>query len=826
MITLEDIKKRLYGFEYNGFKTVVEKFLKSFDIAESSIIRILDRVDEANCGPLFVYRKAVLFYNLDSSPLLFQEQCRLYKQKFPLVISFTPEGIHVCNSNEGSFFCNYENLHNYIESFQPLLPGGRQQKDAYKALDFGAIIASLFRSFREDGNTIEDSIKTIFNLIYIALFPVKSVSEVRSILNNPNATYTDKLNRILELYQDLDFITSVNITVSHDSFSYVQSLLQYNGNDIDIEILSSLVYKLFDEQDAALYGHQTSYLNVQKVISPLLLDGLKETIQKGADDTLHKTAETILDITCLDPTNSPGCFLSASILGLMELLEDIDKRLGSNYKEQLNVSNFVAIVDNRIAAELTKLTLTYSFLGEVEQIELETMNSFHSQLSVHIENALRVDWKAYTHNIDNTFIVGSPRFLGARKIKKIPRYKEDMTLVYGTQGVGSRDYCSGWLVKAAQTISHTNAKAAFVLTNSVVQGSQVAEIWPSVFDNNCEISFAYTSFKWVTTERANVGVTVVIIGLSNKSTSHKKIFMGDHIVDCEKISPYLLPNTDIIVKESNLNLFGVLPDIRKGDMPYDNGHLLLNSYQELNTLIQSDERIRKHVKRISGSEEFIQSLRRWCLWIPSEQDYEDVRSIPAIHDRIERVRCFRETSTASKKCKEHPYQFRENYSTSEGKHSLIIPSVSSENRPYIPIGFVNDKMIISNLAFAVYDCDIWVLAIITSRMHMAWVRTVCGSLETRYRYSNTLAYNTFPILPISDTDKYLLKMLVLQLLDVRERYCNISLGELYNEMPEDLAQIHKLIDDKVDALYQSTPFEDDFERVICLINMYQNRIAR
>lgn len=828
MITFDDIKLRLGALRYNGFKNVVVDFLRSFDIVESTISIIAQRIENNENEPIFLYRKAVILCTRDSSPYFFNQQCVPYKHDFPLILSFSPNGINVYYG-ETTFFSSYEDINKYADKFLTLICNERKPKDTYKTLDFGTLIASLFRSLKEDGNSQEDSITSVFNIVYISLFPITAFKDnVVYILNSMNYhSYTERVQALFILYRDNKYISQCNtISVNRDAFVYIRELLQYDSHDLDIEILSSIVYKLFDDKDASLYGHQTSFLNVRKVINPLLINDINQRIEDATNESLKDIARDILDITCIDPTNSPGCFLSAAILELMNSLEVIDSRLKTNYKQLLSPRNYVSIVDNPIAAQLSKLTISYCFIGGESTLDLKNINRIHSNLSVHLERALQVDWAHYSHNINNTYIFGSPRFLGAVKIKRIPIYKEDLSIVFASSKLGTRDYCSGWLVKAAKTIVNTNAKVAFVLTNSITQGAQVSEIWPFVYYYGCEIKFAYTSFKWKINERANIGISVVIVGLGVRSNGKKLLFQDGKIIKCDTIGPYLLPGSEIIVKESDRNLFGVLPLIRKGDMPYDNGNLLINDSRDLQKLVESDSRVSKFIKRISGSEEFINAIRRWCLWIPSAQALCEVSTIPIIMDRIEKVRKFRETSTATQKCKDNPHQFRENYVTSSGCQSLIIPSVSSENRNYIPIGFVNDKMIVSNLAFAVYDCDIWVFAIISSRMHMNWVRTVCGALETRYRYSKTLGYNTFPIPEISEIDKYILKMLVLQLIDIRERYCNISLGLLYNNMPDDLSHIHKLIDDKVDKLYQNYPFNNDFERISCLMNLYKDKIAQ
>ena len=258
-------------------------------------------------------------------------------------------------------------------------------------------------------------------------------------------------------------------------------------------------------------------------------------------------------------------------------------------------------------------------------------------------------------------------------------------------------------------------------------------------------------------------------------------------------------------------------------MPYDQGHLLIDSSEEYTSLIQN-EAAKSFIKEIVGSEEFINAERRWCIWIPDNDALEKAEEIDNIKKRIEDVRTFRANSTASDKCKANPHQFRETYSTDKDCCSLVVPSVSSENRPYIPIGFISDRTIVSNLAFAVYNCEPWVLCIISSSMHMLWMKTVCGALETRYRYSNVLCYNTFPLPYISDSKKKELSALAYQLIAVREKYCDKSLGQLYNEMPDELCRVHNTINDKIESLYQEEPFLSDIDRLSCLMNLYKTKV--
>lgn len=823
---IAEIRINLEKLNWTSFRNVVSDFLRAFALPETTLNKIISQIGESSCGPIYVYRKAVLFCCRDESAGLFENQCLQYDNT-PLVLSFTPDGLF-WRSKEGAFgFSLYENIHRHIDIFLPLITNERSRKDYYKTKDIGELVASLYRSLIADGNSAAVSVQSVFNCLYIILFPIVELEkDVRHLIDRAEADVSSQINSLFLLYKNVRFISAVEPKVSKDSFSYIKALIEKGSEDVDIELLSSLIYKLFGKEDAGMYGHPTSLANVQKVIRPLLLDAFEERLKKSvSSEEKRSIAEDILKIKCIDPTNSPGCFLSSAYLGLLDVLEEIDHDLQTEYMNKIDIGNFVSIVDNDIAAEITRMSLAFSGLSDNDVKLLDKVNDIYDRIRVVTANPLLTSWEKYVSPSKFTVIMGSPRFLGSRKLNK--QEKEIVHSIFDKK-VGTVDYCSAWLVKAARYIQGNSSKAAFVLTNSVVQGVQVSEIWKTIFGLGCEIAFAHSSFKWRTGDATNIGVTVVVVGIQSKTAGMKYLYDRNGKKECGIIGPYLIPDTEVIVEESDKNLFGILPLIKKGNMAYDGtskgkGKLLIDDSEEVQYLIECDNRSSKYIKRIIGSEEFIQNRRRWCVWIPDEKLPDEVKDIPELMQRIERVREYRKTSAASESCKSTPHRFRECYTTSHGRQSLVIPAVSSEDRPYIPVGFINDQIVVSNLAFCVYDCAPWVLAIVCSRMHMLWVKTVCGALETRYRYSNTLGYNTFPVPYISEQDKSILKSLVFKLVEIREKYCELSLGTLYKEMPDELRKIHELIDNTVDSLYSDVPFGDDSERIECLISLYQSK---
>jgi hypothetical protein len=404
--------------------------------------------------------------------------------------------------------------------------------------------------------------------------------------------------------------------------------------------------------------------------------------------------------------------------------------------------------------------------------------------------------------------------------------KADMALVFkGIDGFKNLDYIASWFLKGAHFIQNHNAQYAFVSTNSICQGEQVALLWPHLFHKNLEIGFAHTSFKWVNNAKANAGVTVIIVGLRNDfSKVQKVLFVENRRIQVRNINAYLAQGNNVIVVKKNDSLSS-FPKIVYGSKPVDGGNLILSS-DEKNDFIARYPSSQVFIKKLSGSEEFINDLDRWCLWITAET-LNDALKIDGINSRIEKVRQMRLNSTkaATKEDANIAYAFGEiRYLPTD---SIIIPSHSSENREYIPMGFLDEQTIISNSAFAVYNAQPWIFSVLTSRMHMTWVRAVCGSLETRIRYSSTLGYNTFPFPLISDNQKQELEKQVYRILDEREYHSEKTLAQLYDpeKMPAGLREAHRLNDLAVERMYRSRPFESDEERLEYLFKLYEQMIA-
>ena len=403
--------------------------------------------------------------------------------------------------------------------------------------------------------------------------------------------------------------------------------------------------------------------------------------------------------------------------------------------------------------------------------------------------------------------------------------KEDISYVFGKlKNSKILDYITIWFYLGAKYIHESKAKYAYVSTNSICQGEQVSVLWPQILKMNEEIAFAYTSFKWTNNAKYNAGVTVVIVGVFNKSNNKKLLFTSDKQIESSVINPYLSVGTETIVHKDVHTPDGY-PKLCFGCMPYDNGNLLFNKV-EYEDFIAKYSSFSKFLRMMYGSEEFINGKPRYCLWI-DEQDADEALKNEEIARRVERTKELRLDSTdaACLKLAEKPYQFREHPILDRDK--IIIPRVSSERRKYIPMGFLDKGTVISDSAFAIYDASLWLFGILTSEMHMVWVRTVGGRLKTDYRYSAGLCYNTFPFPSISDTKKSEIEEAATNVLLARENYPEKTLADLYDpeKMPEDLRAAHEELDAIVESCYPGAPFPNDEARLECLFKLYEKMTA-
>lgn len=424
-----------------------------------------------------------------------------------------------------------------------------------------------------------------------------------------------------------------------------------------------------------------------------------------------------------------------------------------------------------------------------------------------------------------TYICGNPPYLGSTW--QSTEQKDELQRIFGTRTKSwkSLDYVAGWFMKAADYATHTSAVSAFVSTNSVCQGEQVPVLWPLVFKTGNKVIFAHTSFKWTNLASHNAGVTVAIICLGIARNEARKLFYqaddGATIVkEVLNINAYLVPGPDLIVEKVN-RTSGDRALMLWGNKPTDDGNLFMD-HAKANRLITDYPEAQDFIRPYYGSAEFIRGIQRYCLWI-SDHDAKRALRIPEIERRVENVRDFRAKSIAAetRPAAEFPHRFRQIQGIGE-RIALVVPRVSSERRPYLPVGLLPERSIVGDSSFALYDAPLWNMALIASRLHLVWIATVCGKLETRYRYSNTLGWNTFPVPTLTEKNKADLTRCAEDILLAREAHFPDAIADLYapDAMPGDLRAAHERNDEVLERIYIGRRFRNDTERLERLFALY------
>lgn len=638
---------------------------------------------------------------------------------------------------------------------------------------------------------------------------------------------------------------------------------ELDWKNINPDIFGSMIQAVVDPNVRANQGmHYTSVPNIMKVINPLFLDDLQGAYnhlrdqyeQKkrqydigGLTDTqynkdlkvIHKDCQKLLGrmskMKFFDPACGSGNFLIITYkalrmleMDILRLMRQIIPELDFFDSSVIQLKQFYGIELLDFPHEVAMLSM---WLAE-HQMNRKLHDDFgvntqalplHNITQIVCGNACRMDWKEVCPHTaeEEVFVFGNPPYLGSKL--QSTEQKKDISIAFGSlKNSKILDYIAIWFYEASKYIQGTKAQYAFVSTNSICQGEQVGILWPEILNKGQEIRFAYTSFKWSNNAKYNAGVTVVIIGVANKSKDNKTIYTGETKLEASFINPYLSAGSSTIVCKNNQIPEG-LPKATFGSMPYDGGNLLLEP-SEYSEFIAEYPNDKKYIKQIYGSEEFINGKERFCFWI-DDTDKDDALKNPIIASRVAKTRQMRLDSKDGQKLAEKPYQFREHPILSE---CIIIPGVSSEAREYIPMGYLEAGYVVSNSAFAIYDAKLWLFGILTSRLHMAWVRTVGGKLETRYRYSAQLCYNTFPFPKLSAEKKQALSEAAEEVLLTRADHPEKTLAELYDpeKMPEDLRNAHHVLDDLVESCYPGYPFANDEARLECLFKLYEKMTAK
>jgi len=604
-----------------------------------------------------------------------------------------------------------------------------------------------------------------------------------------------------------------------------------NWAEINPDIFGSMIQAVVHpDQRSGLGMHYTSVTNIMKVIEPLFLAELKEefVLSKGNKNRLKKLLERIGSIRIFDPACGSGNFLIIAYKELRLLEMDILKGLGEIPMSGITLSNFYGIEIDDFAHEVAKLSL---WLAEHQMNVLFNKHFGDVKASLPLkdsgrivcENAVRGNWSSICPVRDEEiYILGNPPYLGARN--QTQDHKSDLELVFRKDEIyKDSDYVSAWFIKAAEFLENKNGEAAFVSTNSITQGEQVCIIWPLLFARKMAITFAHKSFKWTNNARDKAVVSCVIIGFSQKKKSKKILYEENVSKIVTNISPYLTEGTDTIVYSSKIPING-MPKAVMGNMARDGGNLILSPEEKID-LIKKHPESKNLIKKFMGAQEFIDGKERWCLWI-TDDSLKVAISIPEIKKRIDAVYKFRKASKAktTNGYASIPHKFAQRC-VNKGT-SILIPKTTSDRREYIPFGFFDESVIVSDLVHAVFDVETWIFGLLSSKMHMSWVSVVAGRLGTGFRYSAEVCYNTFPVPLITENDKKIISSLSFEIVKIREKYFSVSIGDLYDpdKMPHELLQAHRILDKAVDKLYREKDFKTNNERIDFLFSLYEKSV--
>ncbi len=655
-------------------------------------------------------------------------------------------------------------------------------------------------------------------------------------------------------YEDETFVPEFNIATRSQLLD--SGRLQWH--EISPAIFGSMFQSALDPAHRREMGaHYTSEENILKIINPLFMDDLREEFQKIREmpdnnsrdarrrrDALMALQDKMASLKFLDPACGCGNFLIIAYRELRrlenELLEELFPRGSDAFIDvstaiKVQVDQFFGIEIEDWPAEIAHLSMwlmMHALNKETGEKLGHSIPSIPLKRSANIvcANALTTDWNEVLKASECSYVLGNPPFGGALTVKK--EQKEWLRGCYPPKyKIDRADYCTAWYVKTADYMEDNKLiHAGLVATNSICQGQQVDTLWSLLFKKGIQINFAYPSFAWDNSGKGGATVTCVIIGFSYFSKPARYLYQQiDHVFKKERvlnISPYLTDSaSSVIVRRSNTPLAAKL-NLTFGNMPADGGTLLLDATSAGEFMDKYPE-CRAFLKCFIGSEELINGTFRYCWWL-NEENREVWKNISVIMQQVEACRKYRESAVKTGdayKLRLTPWSFREQKNPPT---ALVIPAVSSERRPYIPMDMIDDKTIVSNAAFLLANASHYDFGILTSRMHACWMRLTAGRLESRYRYSRDLTYNTFIWPEATDEDRERITKLAQEILLVRADYYDKNLAFLYNPdtMPPELKEAHAALDRAVEALYRPEPFKDDEERTAFMLDLYAKAIAR
>ncbi len=688
--------------------------------------------------------------------------------------------------------------------------------------------------FQTNTKTLAENLKTLF--------------EVLNTENRENKDFDEVLNQFPYVNgglfkQKISHLKKVNSTIREALIK----CCEYDWSYISPVIFGSLFQAVINQAERRTLGaHYTSEKNILRLLNPLFLEDLQKEFNKAKENenTLEKFRKKISSLTFLDPACGCGNFLVVTYRELRMLdIEIIKLQKNNNFVFDTNLLNNVLL--NQFHGY--EIDTTSAMIGEVAmwltqhqlnmRLELEFGETvptipLSQEANIQNSNALTTDWKPKNRRQFFDYIMGNPPFVG--KQFQTENQKTEISDVFKNEsGAGILDYVTCWYKKASEyMLKNTKTQTAFVSTNSISQGEQTGILWNILFNKyNVTINFAHQTFKWSNEAKEFAAVHCVIIGFGINAKTEKYLYQYADIKDepqkriVKNISPYLVAGNNITILKRRKPICDV-PEICFGSMPNDGGFLIL-SKKEKDELIQKEPNSEKWIRPLISAHEYLNGKMRWCLWLVDIQPNE-LKEMTHVYKRVEEVKKHRLQSKrqTTNKLAETPYLFGE--IRQPDSDYIVIPLTSSENRKFVPITFINKLSIANNSCSLVPNATIYHFGILTSTMHMAWMRRVCGRLESRYRYSNEIVYNTFPF-PKNLTDKQIKKIenAAQKILDIRATYTNSSLSDLYdtNLTPVKLLKAHRELDKIIDSTYRPEPFENETERIEFLFELYEKYVA-
>lgn len=706
--------------------------------------------------------------------------------------------------------------------------------------DTGIFNKGLFRDFLEN-NTNEDGTDLAINLQY--LFEILDTPVKERVISD-------------SIYDEFPYVNG-SLFKKHLKTAVFNKRMrdillecsQLDWGKISPAIFGSLFQSAMDKEKRSTLGaHYTSEENIMKVINPLFLEDLYKEFEgiknrkRNKLEILKEFHTKLGNLNFLDPACGSGNFLIIAYRELrrleLKVLKEInytenktttfqlDLSLDFNNVLKCDVNQFHGIEYDSFSAQIAQVAL---WIVD-HQMNIEASLYFgrafaRLPLSEHAnivnENALRINWVNVLDPRDCDYILGNPPFRGTSE--QNDQQKEDMKLVFSNfKNYGVLDYVSAWFLLASKYIQKSPIKVGLIATNSITQGQQVAPLWEPLLEENINIIFAYQSFPWKNDAKHNATVHVVIIGFGyGDFRDEKRIYLKENSTFqiAKNINPYLINAPNVMVKRRR----SPVQDVKK--MVYGNkpvGTDFIFNESEKDKIINENPIAEKYIKKYIGGDDFLSNRNRWCIWLV-DANPSDFSKMPLVVERINRVKESRLESTKedTRKKASTPSLFAE-IRQKKGP-SILVPATSSENRKYIPIGYLDDGTIVANSIQMIPDATIYDFGILTSHMHNIWTRTVSGRLEMRIYYSGSVVYNNFPWPSCSEKQKEKIEKLATTILEIRKKYSESSLKDLYNaiSMPPELIKAHEHLDKEVDKLYNKNGFKSDNERLAKLFNLYE-----